>query len=173
MQLDQSQLDAKLVDYIQDAYAMESDVLVMLQSMIRTTTDEDIKAHLDAHLEETRNHQRLMKQCLKRHGQSPSTRKEAQTLMAGMAKGAVDVVRGDKAGKNARDGFITEHMEIAAYELLERLAKLAGDTETVEAARTIKAEEIAMAQIIDDNWDRFLELTLQEAGIAIPQAAAS
>jgi ferritin-like metal-binding protein YciE len=55
-------------------------------------------------------------------------------------------------------------MEIAAYHLLERLAKKAGDQETAEVARQNRADEEAMARKIDSNWDRFLELTLKTPG---------
>jgi ferritin-like metal-binding protein YciE len=84
-----------------------------------------------------------------------------------LLKGTADQVRGDQPGKNARDGYTTEHMEIAAYQLLERLAEKAGDTETAEVARQNRAEEEAMAQKIDANWDRFLALTLAENDIRV------
>lgn len=167
MSQNDDKLEQKLVDYIQDAHAMESDVLVMLRSMINTTTDAQTKQRLEQHLKETERHQQLMEERLRSHDAAPSVRKEVQTIASALTKGVVDAVRTDKPGKNARDGFVTEHMEIAAYELLERLATRAGDTATAEAARTIKAEEVAMADHIDANWDKFLELTLQESEILV------
>jgi len=49
-------------------------------------------------------------------------------------KGIADRARTDKPAKYARDGYVTEHMVIACYQILERLAERAGDTETAEVA---------------------------------------
>ena len=160
-------LQQKLVDYIEDAHAMEQNVSTMLTSMISTTDDTEIKEMLEDHKQETERQESRLRERLDALGAGTSTRKQAQTVAAALVKGATDVARGDQAGKNARDGYTTEHMEIAAYQLLERLAKKAGDTETAEVARQNRTEEEAMAQKLDANWDRFLDLTLAENDIRV------
>ena len=88
-------------------------------------------------------------------------------VLGTLAKLPLDFVRGEKAGRNARDGYAMEHLEIAGYELLSRIAQKAGDEETAAAAREIIEEERAMAKVIEQNWDRFAELSLQEEGITV------
>jgi ferritin-like metal-binding protein YciE len=166
----QDQLTQKLGDYVEDAHAMESNVLQMLNSMISTTDDQTIRRELEQHKKQTLRHQERLKERLENLGRDTSTRKEAQTLVGALMKGVADQVRGDKAGKNARDGFITEHMEIAAYELLERLAERAGDEQTAKVARMNKRDEESMAKKIASKWDKFIDLTLEEEGIEAPKS---
>ena len=160
-------LQQKLVTYVQDAHAMEQNVSTMLTSMISTTDDPQITEMLEHHKRETEEHERRLRERLDVMGAGTSTTKEVGGLGAALFKGVGDMARTDKPGKNARDGYMTEHMEIAAYQLLERLAEKAGDTETAEVARQNRAEEEAMAQKIDANWDRFLDLTLAENDIRV------
>jgi ferritin-like metal-binding protein YciE len=160
-------LQQKLIDYIEDAHALEQNVSRMLDSMISTTDDPEITEMLRHHKEETERQEQRLRACLDALGAGTSTRKEAQTIVSALLKGTADQVRGDQAGKNARDGYVTEHMEIAAYQLLERLAERAGDTETAKVARQNRAEEEEMARKIDANWDRFLDLTLAENDIRV------
>ncbi len=160
-------LQEKLIDYLEDAHAMEQNVRQMLDSMVSTTKDDQILQELEHHKIETERHEQLLRDRLQAHGRDPSLRKQTQTMAGALLKGVTDQVRGDKPGKNARDGFVTEHMEIAAYELLERLAQRAGDEETAEAARQIRRDEEAMAQKIASNWDKFIDLTLAEEGITV------
>jgi ferritin-like metal-binding protein YciE len=160
-------LEEKLIRYVEDAHAMEQSVLLALDSMIVTTGDDEILEELEHHKMETERHERLLRERLHALGRDTSLRKEAQSLAGALVKGVTDQVRGDKPSKNARDGFVTEHMEIAAYELLERLAVRAGDDETAEIARKNRADEEAMAQRIASKWDKFVELTLAEEGITV------
>src|SRR5215213_7392056 len=158
-------LQEKLADYVEDAHAMEQNDLKMIDSMISTTDDPEVKGMLQNHKRETEEHERRMRERLDALGRGTSARKQAQAVGAALLKGVGDMARGDKAGKNARDGYTAEHMEIAAYQLLERLADKAGDTQTAEVARRNRADEEEMARRIDASWDRTLELTLQENNI--------
>jgi ferritin-like metal-binding protein YciE len=108
-----------------------------------------------------------MRQRLESHGASPSMVKQAGGILQALAKMPLDIVRGEKAGRNARDGFATEHLEIASYQLLKRIAQRAGDEETAAICDKIIADEQSMADKIAANWDRFAELSLQEEGITV------
>jgi ferritin-like metal-binding protein YciE len=151
-------LHQKLADYVEDAHAMEQNDLRMIDSMISTTDDPQMKEMLETHKRETEEHERRLRERLDAIGRGTSARKQAQAVGAALLKGVGDVARGDKAGKNARDGYTAEHMEIAAYQLLERLAEKAGDTETAEVARQNRADEEEMARRIDASRGRALDL---------------
>ena len=159
-------LQQKLADYVEDAHAMEQNDLKMLDSMISTTDDPQMREMIENHRQETEEHERRLRERLEAMGRGTSVRKQAQAVGAALLKSVGDQARGDKAGKNARDGYMAEHMEIASYQLLERLAEKAGDTETAEVARRNRADEEEMARRIDASWDRTLELTLEENNIS-------
>jgi len=160
-------LRRKLVEYVQNVHAMEQNILLMLDSIILTTEDPDLTAMFRAHKEETRRQERRLNERLKTLGGLglTSTGKDLAAIASAQAKGIADLWRADKAVRNARDAFVTEHLEIAAYEVLERLAERADDPETAEVAREHRAEEEAMAQRIASNWDGFLDLTLAGEGV--------
>ena len=159
------QLTDQLVKHIDEALAMEQNVLRMLDGMIASTDDEEIKSELRHHKIETEQHAERLEKRLAAHEASPSTVREAAGIMNALMKGVVDMVREEKAGRNARDGYATEHLEIASYQLLERIAERAGDEKTAEVARQNRKDEEKMAKKIDANWDRFADLSLREAGV--------
>jgi ferritin-like metal-binding protein YciE len=163
--MEDQKLQRKLVDYVQDAHAMEQTVSTMLDSMIATTEDPEITEMLKQHKRQTQEHERRLRERLDAMGAGTSATRSVGGLGAALFKGVGDVARTDKPAKNARDGFMTEHMEIAAYELLERLAKKAGDEQTAEVARLNRADEQAMAKKIESNWDKVLDLTLATPGL--------
>ena len=161
------QLKDELIKHIDEAHAMEQNVLRMLDSMISDTDDPQILDALEHHKMQTRKHADRMAERLEAHDASPSAARQIGGVLGALAKLPLDFVRSEKAGRNARDGYATEHLEIASYELLRRVAEKAGDHETAQAAFEIIEEERAMATLIADNWDRFAELSLQEEGITV------
>ena len=156
----------QLVVQIQDAHAMEANVLRMLESMISTTKDEGIRGELENHKEETVRHKQLLAERLEARGAQPSKMRDISAQGGAMLKGLVDLARDEKSAKNARDGFTTEHLEIATYELLERFARRAGDEATAEIAKRNRRDEEAMAQKIAANWDKYVDLTVREEDLA-------
>ena len=161
------ELRDQLVKHIDEAYAMEQNVLRMLDGMIETTDDPEIKNELRQHKVETEQHAERMQQRLEANEASPSAVREAGGIAGALLKSVVDMARGEKAGRNARDGYATEHLEIASYHLLERIAQRAGDEETAEAARENRKDEEAMAKKLDAHWDKFAELSLKEEGVTV------
>ena len=161
------ELKDQLIKHIDEALAMEQNVLRMLDGMISTTEDEEIRSELRHHKLETEQHAERLEKRLAAHEASPSTAREAAGIMNALMKSVVDMVRSEKAGRNARDGYATEHLEIASYQLLERIAQEAGDEETAEAARENRKDEEAMAKKLDTHWDKFAELSLKEEGVTV------
>lgn len=159
-------LKEKLTEYVQEAHAMEANILQMLDSMIRTTEDPEVRSELEQHKAETEAHETRLEECLESLGSKPATGLKLTGMLGTLGKGAVDQVRSDKPFRNARDGFATEHAEIAVYEVLERLAQQAGEQRVADVARRNRADEERMASTIASNWDKFVKLTLQEEGIA-------
>jgi ferritin-like metal-binding protein YciE len=136
---------------------------MLLDSIILTTDDAELAAMFEEHKVETRRHERRLNERLRALGGVSliSTGKDLGAIAVAQIKGISDLWRTDKVVRKARDAFVTEHMEIAAYEVLERLAKRVGDTQTAEVAREIRAEEEAMVERLASKWDSFLDMTLR------------
>ena len=157
----------ELKKHLDEAVAMEQNVLRMLDGMIKTTDDPAMLDALEHHKIETKEHDRLMRERLEAHGGDTSKVREVGGVLGALAKMPFDMVRGDKAGRNARDGYATEHMEIASYELLKRIAQRAGDDATVQACERIIEQERSMAKKIEESWDAAAEQSLREEGVSV------
>jgi ferritin-like metal-binding protein YciE len=71
----------------------------------------------------------------------------------------------DTPAKLAAFAYAFEHLEVAAYELLKRIAARAGDEEAVSMANEILFDERAAAARVQSLFDDALEASLQEAGV--------
>ena len=156
-------VQGKLVDYIRDAHAMEINSLQMLKSMLLHTSDSEMSSLIEDHIAETEVHRDRLATRLEDMGEAPNPAKKAGALLTAAMKGMLDQVRPDKPGKDARDAYVTEQVEIAAYELLRRLADRAGDAQTAAIASQNLADEEAMAGRIAGRWDKVVDLTIEES----------
>src|SRR3954454_12908542 len=162
-----STANEQLIKHLDEAHAMEQNVMRMLDGMISTTDDPTILQELEHHKIETEGHAQRMKARLEAHGVTPSAVRQLGGIVGALAKMPLDMVRGEKAGRNARDGYATEHMEIASYQLLRRIAERANDEETATVCNDIIVQEQAMADTIAANWDKFADLSLRENGVTV------
>ena len=163
----EKKIDSVLNKYIRDAHAMEINVHQMLVAMVATTKDPETTALLERHKTQTESQIQRLEERLRERGENTSTLRDVGAVATAFFKGMSDVARKEKAAKNARDGYVTEALEIASYHLLERLAQRAGDSLTAEVARTNRAEEESMRDALDANWDRVVDLVIAEDGISV------
>src|SRR5512133_3265768 len=97
------QVKVQLVKHIDEAYAMEQNVLRMLDGLISTTNDAEIVRELEHHKMQTEGHAERMKSALSRHDATPSVVREVSGILGALMKMPLDPVRTEKAGRNARD----------------------------------------------------------------------
>jgi ferritin-like metal-binding protein YciE len=158
-------MESKLHDYLIDTYAMEHHVRHQLDELISAAEDDDMRQALERHRVETDGQIDRLAALLEEHYVMPAVLRNVTARLALLFKALGDTMAEDKAAKVARDAFVIEHLEIAAYELLERIAVRAHDKKTVEVARANRAEEEGMASMIAARWDHVVDEVLAAEGI--------
>src|SRR3954466_7344535 len=153
-------LDEQLTKYLTDAHAMEVQALAQMRAAPALAGDPELERGFREHLAETEGHEALIRERLDARDATPSRLEDLLGALSG--KGFVLFARfqPDTPGKLATHAYSYEHMELAAYDLLARLAERAGDQETVDVAHRIREEENAMAIRLDGFWDRTVDASL-------------
>jgi ferritin-like metal-binding protein YciE len=146
---DMNERDAKLVQYLSEAYGKERELETALQAHIAMTPKGPYKKRLQQHLKETKSHAKQVERRIKQLGGGGQTLQTAVGKLTAAAKGPLHAVRGDseqeKMLKNAKTEYWNEHEEIATYLAIETLAERVQDSETAKLARGIRREEEKMA----------------------------
>ena len=156
---------SELVRHLEDAVAMEEAVAKALENMLPTTEDPQLRATFEQHVGASRRHADRLRIRLEAHGEGGESRlKELAGQLGAMVKGALDMTRDSGTARNARDAYVSEQAEIVGYELLERVARMAGDDETAQMARRNRAEDQEMADAIMASLDRVAVMGMQEDG---------
>ena len=159
-------LDEQLVKYLVDAHAIEGQATQLLERGPKIAGDEQLARAYEEHLAETHEHQRLIAERLDAHGAGPSRIQDAAMRLGALNWGAFFQAQPDTPGKLAAFAFAFEHLEIAGYEELRRVAERAGDNETARVAERILAEERAAAQKVAALFERAVDASLAAVGVA-------
>lgn len=155
-------LKSQLIKYLTDAHSIEQQALVQMKAAPKMAGDPEIASAFEQHETETREHERLVDERLKALSASPSKLKDAAGAVTGIGFGLFAKFQPDTPGKLVAHAFSYEHMELAAYDMLARVADRAGHADTAQVARRIEEQERAMAERVCGFYDRAVEASLRE-----------
>jgi ferritin-like metal-binding protein YciE len=156
-----TEIDEQLTKYLTDAHSIEEQALVQMRLAPRIAGDPELASIFREHWAETDGHERRMRERLEAHGGAPSKIKEVVMKAGGVGFALFASSQPDTPGKLVAHAYSYEHLELASYELLIRVAERAGDEATADAARAIRHQEDAMARRLADSFDRAAEASLR------------
>jgi ferritin-like metal-binding protein YciE len=160
--------DAKLIQYLNEAFGKEKQLETALEAHISMTSRAPYRKRLKQHLQETKGHARDVERRIKQLGGTAETvsvpgpdvvsdaaQRVQEIAKRGMAlaQGGLHAARGtgeqEKQLKNAKSEFSDEAEEIANYTAIETLAQTVGDRVTAALARNIRRQEERMASFLE------------------------
>jgi ferritin-like metal-binding protein YciE/nucleoside-diphosphate-sugar epimerase len=137
------ELDSQLNRCLADVHAIERQGLQLLEIAPKVIEDEALRGLFRRHLRESEEHGAMLRERLEARGAEPAKASDAVLRIGGMQVGAFFAAQPDTTAKLLSFAAAFEQLEIAAYELLERIARRAGDSKVTGAAERILAEERA------------------------------
>jgi len=161
--------DAKLIQYLNEAYGKEKELETALQAHIKMAKRPPYKKRLQEHLRETKAQSKGLEKRIKQLGgkaertpvplPGPGALAEAATAVTAAAtktlaasKGPIHALRGtgeaEKQLKNAKDELWNEYEEIGNYTAIETLAESLNDKDTAKLARDFRKQEERMANYL-------------------------
>jgi ferritin-like metal-binding protein YciE len=159
--------EAKLIQYLNEAYGKEKQLETALKAHISMTTRDSYKKRLREHLKETQQQAKGLERRIKQLGgkaeavdlPGPEVASEAAgkavaaaNKAVALAKGPLHLVRGtseaDRMLKNARTELWNEYEEIGHYLAIEELGTALNDPDTAKLAREFRRQEERMATFL-------------------------
>ena len=152
----------QLTKYLTDAHGIEVQALAQLRTAPDIAGDPKLAQAFRDHEAETEGHEQTVSRLLEERGAKPSKAKDS--VMGAGGKGFLLFARlqPDTPGKLLAHSISYEALELAAYELLLRVAERAGEDEVADALRPIRDQERAMMKRLLDGADRAVEASLRE-----------
>ncbi len=161
-------LQEELNRYLSDAHAIESQAIQLLDKGANLVGSDELASTYEHHLTQTREHARLIEERLHARDASPSRLKDAGLALGALNLGGFFAAQPDTPAKLAGFSYAFEHLEIAAYELLIRVARRAGDGETEAVGQRILQQERDAAEQVHRRFPVALEDSLRAQGVDLP-----
>jgi ferritin-like metal-binding protein YciE len=159
--------EAKLIQYLNEAYGKEKELEAALKAHISMTTRDAYKKRLRDHLKETSAQAKGLERRIKALGgkaesvsvPGPEVASDAAAKVTSaakkgvsLAKGPLHMIRGtgeaEKLLKNAKTELWNEMEEIGNYLAIEELANALADKDTAKLAREFRRQEERMASFL-------------------------
>jgi ferritin-like metal-binding protein YciE len=160
-------LKEQLRKYLADAHAIEEQAIQLLEKGPALAGDEQLARIYEEHLAETREHEELIRTRLEVLGGDTSSLKDAALRLGALNWGGFFAAHPDTPGKLAGFAFAFEHLEVAGYEQLRRVAERVGDTETAEIAKRIVVQERNAAEQLASSFPAAAAASLAAQDIAV------
>src|ERR687888_507040 len=164
-----SDIQEQLDKYLADAHSIEEQALIQMRLAPRLAGSGPLAGAFRQHRTETERHEQLVRERIQARGATPSRFKDLVMKAGGAGFALFAKSQPDTPGKLVAHAYSYEHLELASYELLLRVADRAGDQQTVEIARTIREEERAMGERLALSFDRAAQASLAGKGSADPR----
>ena len=150
----------QLISWLNDAYAMETGLVPILQNHAEDAkSDRDAAERIARHAEETKRHADRVKACVEKlGGRAASVRAGVSAVIGGFESLATAPFR-DELVKNALMDYASEHFEIACYTALITAARKAGREDIARVCDEILTEERVMAHWLEGH----IPLVVEEA----------
>jgi ferritin-like metal-binding protein YciE len=156
-------IQEQITKYLGDAHAIEEQALPQVKAAPKIARDPLIAEAFERHIGETEDQKSRIEERLEELGSSPNKVKDLAGTLSGPAFVLFAKVQPDTPGKLVSHAYSYEHMELATYELLSRVARRADDDETAALAQSIAGQERDMANRLEE-WDRVVDAALEDAG---------
>jgi ferritin-like metal-binding protein YciE len=161
-----------VVSWLNDAYAMERSLEVMLRKQAdNSDAHHAIRERARIHLDETEVHAERVAQCLEMLGETPSTIKTVTGQVMEFAKGTMSKMASDERVKDFLCAYGAEYFEVASYKALIAGALVAGAEDIVPILEKNLKEDEAMASWLDGNVGAVVRDYLLQGSPATASAA--
>jgi ferritin-like metal-binding protein YciE len=152
-----------LIAWLNDAHGMENALTQILEHQVKDAKDyPQVQAKLEAHLEQTRRHAQMVKDCIQTLGGKTSSVKTGMATVFGQIQALSTGTAQDEILKNALADYAAESFEVACYTSLVHAAKALGEQQTAQVCQQILQEDEEMARWLHQNLPSLTQQTLQQ-----------